>query len=123
MGGGVLEPANPKKSKNSKHVRDVRVLDLALLKGSLSPSQNENNINKDLHCALSEFKLIQCIQRKLGHRDSVMHELSSSVNKVNEALTKVRTIEDRLPLTFEKSSLLLFISWLLIKDIYNVYTS
>ena len=86
-----------------------------LLKGSLSPSQNENNINKDLHCALSEFKLMQCIQRKLGHRDSVMHELSSSVNKVNEALTKVRTIEDRLPLIFEKSSLPLFISWLLKK--------
>ena len=29
-GGGVLGPANPKKLKNSKHVRDVHVLGFSL---------------------------------------------------------------------------------------------
>ena len=42
--------------------------------------------------------LIRLIQRNQGHRDSMMHEFSSSVNKVNKAVAKVRTIGDRLPL-------------------------
>ena len=42
--------------------------------------------------------LICLIQRNQGHRDSMMHEFSSSVNKVNKAVAKVRTIGDRLPL-------------------------
>ena len=42
--------------------------------------------------------LIRFIQRNQGHKDSMMHEFSSSVNKVNKAVAKVRTIGDRLPL-------------------------
>ena len=42
--------------------------------------------------------LIRFIQRNQGHRDSMMHEFSSSVNKVNKAVAKIRTIGDRLPL-------------------------
>ena len=42
--------------------------------------------------------LIRFIQRNQGHRDSVMHEFHSNVNKVNKAVAKVRTIGDRLPL-------------------------
>ena len=72
------------------------------LKGSLYPSKNENKLHKDLYCTLHKFVLIRFIQRNQGHRDPVMHEFSSSVNKVNKAVAKVRTIDDRLP-----SSLLL----------------
>ena len=43
--------------------------------------------------------LIRFIQRNQGHRDTVMHEFHSNVNKVNKAVAKVRTIGDRLPLT------------------------
>ena len=43
--------------------------------------------------------LIRFIQRNQGHRDSVMHEFHSNVNKVNKAVAKVRTIGDRLPFT------------------------
>ena len=45
--------------------------------------------------------LIRFIQRNQGHRDLVMHEFSSNVNKVNKAIAKVRTIGDRLPLKKE----------------------
>ena len=53
--------------------------------------------------------LIRLIQRNQGHRDSMMHEFSSSVNKVNKAVAKVRTIGDRLPL-----------SQLTIKNLYKI---
>ena len=43
--------------------------------------------------------LIRVIQRSQGHRDSLIHEFSSGVNKVNKAVAKVRTTGDRLPLT------------------------
>ena len=42
--------------------------------------------------------LIRFIQRNQGHKDSMMHEFSSSVNKVNKTVAKVRIIGDRLPL-------------------------
>ena len=68
-------------------------------KGSLSPSKNESKRDKDFYCTLHKFVLIRFIQRNQGHRDSVMHEFHSNVNKVNKAVAKVRTIGDRLPLT------------------------
>ena len=68
-----------------------------LLKGSLSPSNNENKVDKDLYCTLERLVLIRFIQRNQGHRYSVMHDFSSNVNKVNKAVAKVRTIGDRLP--------------------------
>ena len=67
-------------------------------KGSLSRSKNENKLYKDLYCTLEREVLIRFIQRNQGHKDSMMHEFSSSVNKVNKAVAKVRTIVDRLPL-------------------------
>eukprot|EP00112_Aurelia_sp_Birch-Aquarium-sp1_P014876 Seg3243.2 transcript_id=Seg3243.2/GoldUCD/mRNA.D3Y31 product="Glutamine-rich protein 2" protein_id=Seg3243.2/GoldUCD/D3Y31 len=66
------------------------------VKGNLSPSMYENKIDKDLYCIFQKLVLIRFIQRNQGHRDSVMHEFSCSVNKVNKAVTKVRTIGDRL---------------------------
>ena len=69
-----------------------------LIKGSLSPSKNENKLDKDFYCTLHKFVLMRFIQRNQGHRDSVMREFSSNVNKVNKAVAKVRTIGDRLPL-------------------------
>ena len=69
------------------------------LKGSLSPLKNENKLDEDFYCTLHKFVLIRFIQRNQGHRDSVMHEFHSNVNKVNKAVAKVRTIGDRLPLT------------------------
>ena len=42
--------------------------------------------------------VICLIKRNQGFSDSVMYEFNSSVNKVNNALPKVRTIGDRLPL-------------------------
>ena len=69
-----------------------------MLKGSLSRSKNENKLYKDLYCTLEREVLIRFIQRNQGHKDSMMHEFSSSVNKVNKAVAKVRTIGDRLPL-------------------------
>ena len=68
------------------------------LKGSLSPSKNDHKLDKDLFSTLHKFELIRFIQRNKGHRDSVVHEFSSSVNKVNKAVAKLRTIGDRLPL-------------------------
>ena len=44
--------------------------------------------------------LIRFIQRNQGHRDSVMHEFHPNVNKVNKAVTEVRTTGDRLPLNW-----------------------
>ena len=70
-----------------------------MLKGSLSRSKNENKLYKDLYCTLKREVLIRFIQRNQGHKDSMMHEFSSSVNKVNKAVAKVRTIGDRLPLS------------------------
>ena len=67
-------------------------------KGSLSPLKNENKLDEDFYCTLHKFVLIRFIQRNQGHRDSVMHEFHSNVNKVNKAVAKVRTIGDRLPL-------------------------
>ena len=69
------------------------------VKGSLSRSKNENKLDNDLYCKLEREVLIRLIQRNQGHRDSMMHEFSSSVIKVNKAVAKVRTIGDRLPLT------------------------
>ena len=69
------------------------------VKGSLSPLKNENKLDEDFYCTLHKFVLIRFIQRNQGHRDSVMHEFHSNVNKVNKAVAKVRTIGDRLPLT------------------------
>ena len=69
----------------------------AHFEGSLSPSKNENKHHKDLYCTLHKFVLIRFLQRNQGHRDSVMHEFHSNVNKVNKAVAKVRTIGDRLP--------------------------
>ena len=63
-----------------------------LLKGSLSYWRNENEIDKDLFCIFQEFVHICFIQRNLGHKDSVMHEFSSSENEVNKAVAKVREI-------------------------------
>ena len=57
----------------------------------------------DLYCTLDKFVLINFIQRNQGHRDSVMHEFCSSVNKVNKAVAKVGTIADRLPLNIPQS--------------------
>ena len=74
---------------------------MILFKGSLSPSKNENKGDKDFYCTLYKFVLIRFIQRNQGHRDSVMHEFHSNVNKVNKAVAKVRAIGDRLPLSFE----------------------
>ena len=71
---------------------------MAWIKGSLSPSKNENKLDKDFYCTLHKFVLIRFIQRNQGRRDSVMHEFSSNVNKVNKAVAKVRKIGDRLPL-------------------------
>ena len=68
------------------------------VKGSLSPSKNENKLAKDLYYTLHKFVLIRFIQRNHVQRDSVMHEFSSNVNKVNKAVAKVRMIGDRLPL-------------------------
>ena len=68
------------------------------LKSSLSPSKNENKLDKDHYCALLKFMLMCFIQRNQEHRDSVMHEFSSNVNKVNKTVAKVRTIGDRPPL-------------------------
>ena len=72
---------------------------LGSLKGSLSPLKNENTLDKDLYCTLLKFVLMCFIQRNQGHRDSVKHEFSSNVNKVNKTVAKVRTIGDKLPLT------------------------
>ena len=44
--------------------------------------------------------LICVIQGNQGQRDSMMHEFSSSVNKVNRAI-RGQTIGDRLPLNKE----------------------
>ena len=44
------------------------------------------------------------IVRNQGHRDSVLHEFHSNVNKVNKAVAKVRTIGDRLPLSGDRPS-------------------
>ena len=71
----------------------------ARFKGSLPPSKNENELDKDLCCTLHKFGLICVIKTNKGHRDSKMHEFSSSVNKVNKAAAKVRAIGDRLPLS------------------------
>ena len=79
-----------------------------MLKGSRSPSKNENKGDKDFYCTLHKFVLIRFIQRNQGHRDSVMHEFHSNVNKVNKAVTKVRTIGDRLPLSRSVSRFLKF---------------
>ena len=68
------------------------------LKGSLSPSKNESKRDKDFYCTLHKFVLIRFIQRNQDHRDSVIHEFHSNVNKVNKAVAKFRTIGDRLPL-------------------------
>ena len=70
----------------------------SFVKGSLSPSKNESKRDKDFYCTLHKFVLIRFIQRNQGHRDSVMHEFHSNINKVNKAVAKVRTIGDRLPL-------------------------
>ena len=43
--------------------------------------------------------LICFIQSNQGRRDSLMHEFSFNVNKVNRAVATVRTIGDRLPLS------------------------
>ena len=67
-------------------------------KGSLSPWKNENKLDKDVYCTLLKFVLMCFIQRNQGHRDSVKHEFSSNVNKVNKTVVKVRKIGDRLPL-------------------------
>ena len=53
---------------------------------------NENKIDKDFSCIFQKFVLIRFIERSQGHRDSVMHEFSSSVDKAYKAITKVRTI-------------------------------
>ena len=60
--------------------------------------------------------LIRFILRNQGHRDAVMHEFHSNVNKVHKAIAKVTTIGDRLPLI-----MLYFgnISWL--KNIQALY--
>ena len=68
------------------------------VKGSLSASKNENKRDKDFYCTLHKFVLIRFIQRNQGHRDSMMHEFHSNVNKVNNAVAKVRTVGDRLSL-------------------------
>ena len=78
------------------HVSDLS--SLLLVKGSLSHSKNENKLDKDFCCTLHNYVLIRFIQRNQGHRDAVMHEFHSNVNKVNKAVAKVRTIGDRLPL-------------------------
>ena len=57
-------------------------------KGSLSPSKNKNKSDKDFYCTLHKFVLMRFIQRNRGHRDSVMHEFHSNVNKVNRAVAK-----------------------------------
>ena len=72
------------------------------LKGSLSPAKNENKLDKDLFCTLERFVLICFVQSNQGRRDSMMHEFSSNVNKVNRAVATVRTIGDRLPLSLSK---------------------
>ena len=69
-----------------------------VFKGSLSPLKNENKLDEDFYCTLHKFVLIRFIQRHQGHRDSVVHQFHSNVNKVNKAVAKVRTIGDRLPL-------------------------
>ena len=66
----------------------------------MSPLKNENKLDEDFYCTLHTFVLIRFIQRNQGHRDSVMHEFHSNVNKVNKAVAKVRTIGDRLPLIY-----------------------
>ena len=76
-----------------------------MVKGSLSPLKNENKLDEDFYCTLNKFVLIRFIQRNQGHRDSVMHEFHSNVNKVNKAVAKVRTIGDRLPLRQSVSNL------------------
>ena len=58
-------------------------------KGSLSPSKNENKLDKDLYWTFHKFVLIRFIQRYQGNGDSVMHEFSSNVNKVSKAVAKV----------------------------------
>ena len=68
-----------------------------LIKGSLSPSKNEKKLDKDFCCTLHKYVLIRFIQRNQGHRDAVMHEFRSNVNKVNKAVAKVRTIGNGLP--------------------------
>ena len=78
-----------------------------LIKGSLSRSKNENKLDKDLYCTIEREVLIRLIQRNQGHRDSMMHEVSSSLNKVNKAVAKVRTIGDRLPLKVNINDILL----------------
>ena len=75
-----------------------KYFDVSAFKGSLSRSKNENKLYKDLYCTLEREVLIRFIQRNQGHKDSMMHEFSSSVNKVNKAVAKVKTIGDRLPL-------------------------
>ena len=64
------------------------------LKGSLSPSKNENKLDKDFYCTLHKYVLIRFIQRNQGHRDAVTHEFHSNVYKVNKVVAKVRTIGD-----------------------------
>ena len=73
------------------------VVNRVTVKGSLSPLKKENKLNEDLYCTRHKFVLIRFIQINQGHRDSLMHEVCSSVNKVNKAVAKVRTIGDRLP--------------------------
>ena len=72
------------------------------LKGNLSPSKNENKLDKDFYCTFHKFVLIRFIQRNQGHGDAVMHEFHSNVNKVNKVVVKVRTIGDRLPLSWRR---------------------
>ena len=78
----------------------IQAFDWLKFKGSLSRSKNENKLDKDLYCTLEREVLIRLLQRNQGHRDSIMHEFSSSVNKVNKAVAKVRTIGDGLPLNW-----------------------
>ena len=58
-------------------------IDVGSFQGSLSPSKNRNKLDKNLYCAYHKFVRSYFIQRNQGHRDSVMHEFSSVVNKVS----------------------------------------
>ena len=84
--------------KKLKVISAVSIVQFSL-KGSLSPAKNENKVDKDLFCTLERFVLICFVQSNQGRRDSLMHEFSSNVNKVNRAVATVRTIGDRLPLS------------------------
>ena len=52
---------------------------------------------------IQKLGLVPYIQRNQGHRDSMMLEFSSRGNKVNNAITKVRIIGDRLPIQQSQS--------------------